>query len=44
MNHDLGSVFLAQALAKKMMHEAMYGKPAPKKVSLFKRVMKKIAR
>ncbi|WP_428812196.1 hypothetical protein [Vibrio makurazakiensis] len=44
MGYELGNAYLGQILAKNMMHEALYGKPKPKKVSFFKRVMKKLAK
>ncbi|WP_017630099.1 MULTISPECIES: hypothetical protein [unclassified Vibrio] len=44
MNYELGHVYLGQMAAKNMMHEALYGKSKPKKVSFFKRMMKKMAK
>ncbi|WP_257619006.1 MULTISPECIES: hypothetical protein [Vibrio] len=44
MGYELGNAYLGQIVAKNMMHEALYGKPKPKKMSLVKRMMKKIAK
>ncbi|UUM32959.1 hypothetical protein [Vibrio japonicus] len=43
MNHELGSAYLGQMIAKQAMHEAMT-KPKAKKASFFKRMMKKVAK
>ncbi|WP_299690789.1 hypothetical protein [uncultured Vibrio sp.] len=42
MNYELGHAYIGHLAAKKMMHEAMYGKP--KKPSFFKRMIKKMAK
>ncbi len=42
MNNDLGSVYLAEAIAKHAINEALYGKPKAKKPSFIKRMMKRI--
>lgn len=44
MNYELGNVYLGQIAAKNMMHEALYGKPKPKKPSIFKRMKQKMAK
>ncbi|MFA0310395.1 hypothetical protein [Vibrio splendidus] len=44
MNYELGHAYLAQMVAKNMMHEALYGKPKQKKASFLKRMMKKMAK
>ncbi|WP_265686189.1 hypothetical protein [Vibrio paucivorans] len=42
MGHDLGNVYVGHLMAKRMMEDSLYGKAAPKKVSLFKRLKKKM--
>jgi len=44
MSYELGNAYVGQIVAKNMMHEALYGKAKPKKVSFVKRMMKKLAK
>lgn len=43
MNHELGSAYLGQLVAKQAMHNALYGKPKAKKSSFLKRCWKKVS-
>lgn len=42
MGYDLGAAFLSQAVAKRMIEEALYGKPQPEKKSRIKAWVKRI--
>ncbi|GAL16984.1 hypothetical protein ACPV5O_01870 [Vibrio maritimus] len=44
MSYELGSAYIGQLAAKKMIDDMMYGKPTPKKKSFVKRMMKKLAK
>lgn len=44
MGNDLGNAYIGQMLAKQMMHEALYGKPQPKKKSFVKSLWKKFSK
>ncbi|GMQ48280.1 hypothetical protein [Vibrio sp. 10N] len=44
MSYELGSVYVGQMAAKKMMDEMLYGKAQPKKKSFVKRMMKKLSK
>ena len=44
MGYELGAAYIGQIAAKQMINEMRYGKPQPKKKSLIKRMMKKMAK
>ncbi|MGR5286113.1 hypothetical protein ACP3V5_12380 [Vibrio maritimus] len=44
MSYELGSAYVGQLAAKKMMDDMLYGKAQPKKKSFVKRMMKKLAK
>ncbi len=44
MNLDLGTIYVANHMAKQMIDEQLYGKPQPsiRRVSLLSRILKKL--